>query len=313
MDISVVICTWNRADLLRATLEQMCNLRIPSGVSWELLVVNNNSTDHTDSVIASYVGRLPIRGLVEPRQGVCPAANCALAAAKGDLIIWTADDVLVDSEWLVAYSGAMREWPDAAFFGGPVFPWYESQPPAWLEDSKWVLRGVLAIKNYDDTVRPFVQEEGPIGNNLAIRRSINEQFPFDETLGYVGNRLGGGEDMDVLDRMTRAGMTGIWVGTAKIRHWVPRKRMTYKYIWDWSFAGGVQQARTGRIPGRSLLGMPLSVVRRWLRGLRLWVSGWIRRDAPRHVKGWCDLAWQMGIVWGGMRKKARWLARRQPS
>src|SRR5438132_160109 len=306
MDISVVICTWNRAELLRANLEQMCHLRIPSGASWELLVVNNNSTDQTESVIASYEGRLPIRRLREPRQGVSRAANCALAAATGDLVVWTADDVLVDSEWLASYHAASLAWPDAAFFGVAVFPWYEAPPPAWIENSNGASWGVLGLRHYDDTVRPFAKEEEPIGNNMAVRRKVHQRFPFDEGLGYVGDRLGGGEDLDLVERLTRAGLRGIWVGTARIRHWVPRSRMTYKYVWNWCFAAGAQDIAAGRIAGRRVLGMPVGfILRRSWRGLRSYVSGCLCRDDARRLSGFRDLAFQAGMVWAGARQLGR--------
>ena len=95
-------------------------MRIPEGVTWELLVVNNNSTDDTESVITSYENRLPLRRLFEPSPGLSNARNHAIREAKGGLIIWTDDDVLVDSDWLAAYAAAADRWPDAAFFGGPI-------------------------------------------------------------------------------------------------------------------------------------------------------------------------------------------------
>ena len=303
MDISVAICTWNRAQLLRATLEQMCSLRIPPGVSWELLVVNNNSTDATDSVIASYEGRLPIRRLLERRQGVSRAGNCALAAARGNLLVWTADDVLVDPEWLASYHTASLSWPDAAFFGGAVFPWYESPPPAWIENSKGASWAVLGLRRYDDTVRPFAQGEEPIGNNMAVRLNVHRRFLFNEALGYVGGQLGAGEDLDLVERLMRAGLRGIWVGTARIRHWVPRSRMRYKYLWDWCFAAGAQEARTGRVAGRRVLGSPVGfIARRSLRGIRSYVSGCLFRDDARRVSGFRDLAFQSGMIWAGARQ-----------
>src|ERR1700738_3055719 len=96
--VSVAICTWNRARLLGQTLESFVRLRIPEGVSWELLVVNNNCTDDTDAVIERHAGSLPIRRLYEPTPGKSYAHNLAIAEAQGDLVLWTDDDVIVDPE-----------------------------------------------------------------------------------------------------------------------------------------------------------------------------------------------------------------------
>src|SRR4051794_35896246 len=103
MNVTVAICTWNRAGLLDQTLSEMGRLRIPSGLEWELIVVNNNCTDPTDEVIARHTGRLPIRRVSEPRPGQSNARNAAVRVARGDYIVWTDDDVLVDPLWLAAY------------------------------------------------------------------------------------------------------------------------------------------------------------------------------------------------------------------
>ena len=116
MKITVAICTWNRAELLDRTLGEMIGLRVPEGVEWELLVIDNNSTDDTENVVAGFEGRLPVRHVFEPRAGKSHAANTVLREARGDLIVWTDDDVLVDAGWLEAYAHAARDWPDAALF-----------------------------------------------------------------------------------------------------------------------------------------------------------------------------------------------------
>ena len=132
MLLTVAICTWNRSRLLRQTLEQMRHLSIPNGVSLELLVVNNNSSDMTEQVIKSFSRSLPIRYLFEPKTGKSHACNCAVRNARGEYIIWTDDDVLVDPRWLASYAGAFVRYRDAVFFGGPIIPLFEGTPPPWL-------------------------------------------------------------------------------------------------------------------------------------------------------------------------------------
>ncbi len=103
MHISVVICTWNRADELRTTLDSLTQLVIPPGCTWELIVVNNGCTDETNAVIAEFEARLPIRSLFEGELGLSRARNRRAAAAQGDLILFTDDDVTVEAGWLEAY------------------------------------------------------------------------------------------------------------------------------------------------------------------------------------------------------------------
>ena len=130
--ITIAICTWNRSKSLRATLLSLQQLIIPPGIDWELLIVNNNCTDDTDEVIEQFADGLPIRLLHEKRQGLSNARNCAVEAAKGDYILWTDDDVIVDPNWLVAYVNAIRTWPNATLFGGPIKLKLEGNPPSWL-------------------------------------------------------------------------------------------------------------------------------------------------------------------------------------
>ncbi len=126
MNVTVAICTWNRARLLDETLSRFRSVRVPAGLDWELLVVNNRSTDDTDEVLKKYESALPLRRLFEPQQGLSHARNCAIAAAQGELLLWTDDDVLVDADWLGQLVRAANSHPTAAYFGGPIDPWFET-------------------------------------------------------------------------------------------------------------------------------------------------------------------------------------------
>ena len=132
MSVTVAICTFNRAESLRRSLKSLAAMRVPSGLSWELIIVNNNSTDHTDDVVEEYRDRLPLRREFEPRPGLSNARNRAIDIAKGEYIVWTDDDVVVDAGWLTAYVEAFRRWPDAAVYGGRIKPRYEPPVAKWI-------------------------------------------------------------------------------------------------------------------------------------------------------------------------------------
>src|SRR5947209_7995559 len=134
MKFTVAICTWNRASLLARTLEQLTRVEHPAG-AWEVLVVNNDSTDDTERVLDSFADGLPLRRAFEPRAGLSHARNTAVGVATGDYIVWTDDDVLVSAGWLDAYRRAVERWPEAAVFGGPVRPRFEGTPPPWMSAS----------------------------------------------------------------------------------------------------------------------------------------------------------------------------------
>jgi len=154
MFVTVAICTLNRAESLRRTLASLA-MRVGGDLAWELVVVNNNSTDHTDAVIAECRERLPLRREFEPLQGHSNARNRAIAAARGEYIVWTDDDVIVGAGWLAAYAEAFRHWPDAVVFGGRIKPRYEPPVVRWVAESERVLGGPFAIRDFGYEVQPL--------------------------------------------------------------------------------------------------------------------------------------------------------------
>jgi glycosyltransferase involved in cell wall biosynthesis len=262
MIVTVAICTWNRADLLDRTLTEMHSLRNPPGVEWELLVVNNHCTDDTDEVIARHSDRLPIRRLFEERQGHSHARNCAVAAAAGELIIWTDDDVLVDPDWMGRYVESAGRWPEISFFGGPVYPWFEVDPPGWISRNVHDLWGPFALLDLGSDVRPLSDKEGPIGANMAFRRDTLKEVGFSSRFGRVGGELRGSDEVDVITRVRKQGGRGLWVGNAGVRHFVPKARFTLEYLGRWYRCSGKDAVRLGWVePCPTVLGVPRWVVR----------------------------------------------------
>jgi glucosyl-dolichyl phosphate glucuronosyltransferase len=233
MFITVAICTFNRAESLRRTLNSVAAMQVPSDVTWEVLVVNNNSTDHTDEVISAYIGRLPVRREFEPCPGKCNALNRAIDVAKGDYILWTDDDVVVDTGWLVAYVKAFRRWPEAAVFGGRITPRYEAPVPKWIIRSEAVLGGPYAIRDFGDQVWPLSAEDEdqlPFGANWAIRAIEQRAFRYNPELGPMPNRIRIYDETDVIGRVLGSGATGYWIPEAMVEHCIGRDRQTIRYI-----------------------------------------------------------------------------------
>src|SRR5215472_11398969 len=114
--ISICICTYNRSESLRRTLESLAG---QSNVDMdEVLIVDNNCTDGTAEVVGSFGDRLPIRLVTESRQGLAHARNRAATEFCGDVLLFTDDDIRFETGWLVAYQNAILKFPDADYFGG---------------------------------------------------------------------------------------------------------------------------------------------------------------------------------------------------
>lgn len=298
MHITVGICTWNRARHLDRTLEEMLKLRIPAGVSWELLVVNNNSTDDTDAVLAAYEDKLPLRRLFESRQGKSHACNLLVQEATGELLLWTDDDVLVSADWMEQYVAAARRWPEAMFFGGTIDPNYEVSPPSWvlsgLQPPPGPLAGPLAVLQLGDEVRPLEADEFPFGANMAMYTETLRQNPFDGRLGPTGKQLLRGEDTRLVEMLKDQGKLGIWVGSAKVRHWVPRERMTRAYVWEWYYRAGITALGAENLPPcRRIFGIPRWMLRNYLGRIAGWARSWFSNEYER-IQAWRKLAYDFG-------------------
>jgi glucosyl-dolichyl phosphate glucuronosyltransferase len=230
MRIDVAICTWNRSSLLAQTLERLLDLNIPPGVEWELLVVDNNSTDATAEVLRGFQPRLPLRSVFEPRPGQANARNRALHETRATYLIWTDDDVLVDLEWIAAYSRAFQKHPDAAVFGGPIEPWFDGTPPRWLADHWQQVASVFAVRQLGDEPFEFDDARVPYGANFAVKTAVQREYPYDPSLGLRPGSEVRGEETHMIRRMLAAGHTGWWVPDAKVRHFIPRHRQSVRYV-----------------------------------------------------------------------------------
>ena len=230
MDATVAICTWNRADLLARTLECMQQLDVGPALRWELLIVNNRCTDSTEETIARFRDRLPIRRIFEDQQGQSFARNTAARQALGDLVVWTDDDVLVDRHWLSRLVAAAHAYPQMSFFGGPIEPWFETEPPAWLTKGWDHVKGAYAIRDLGDELLEFDRKRLPYGANYAVRRDVQREFLYDVRLGRVGTGDIRGEETDLLTKLVARGHRGLWIPDARVKHFIPRDRLTLDYV-----------------------------------------------------------------------------------
>jgi len=250
MRFTVAICTWNRADLLAQTLEELTRLEIPAGLEWELVVVNNNCTDHTPRVLEEFADRLPLVRAFEPNPGHSNARNRAVATASGDFIVWTDDDVLVDPGWLAAYRRAVDAHPSAAFLGGPVEPWFEDGIPTWLQRTFDQVSNAFAVRDLSSEPFRITGEDGrlPFGANYAIRRDAQARHAYDPDLGRGPDSMKGADETTVLLGLLAEGAEGWWVPDARVRHFIPAERQTVRYLRGYYEGQGEVAVASGPAP-----------------------------------------------------------------
>src|SRR5262245_36580313 len=242
---TVLIWTYNRANLLAETLNTLALSR--ASFPWNVIVVDNNSTDQTCAVVASRVASYPVKliYLFEPRQGKSNALNTGLAATDAAIVIFTDDDVRVSEGWVEASCRALFEDPAIDYTGGPVLPIWEWLRPSWLDVKRSDLWGTLAILDYGE--QPFCFEDRrrvPLGANMAVRRSLIDRIGgFDPKLGRIGDSLLGQEQAEFFCRSRAIGVRGLYVPLMSLHHHVPARRLTREYFRQWWYWKGVSRSR----------------------------------------------------------------------
>jgi glycosyltransferase involved in cell wall biosynthesis len=222
---------------LSEALESFTKLKIPEGTTWEIIVVDNGSTDATANVIRSFEQALPIKRVFQPKPGISNARNAAVDAAQGKYLIWTDDDVQVAPNWLAAYVNAFKRWPEAAVFGGKITPYLVPPTPAWFQDAfDYVdrVRGgdLFARRDFgpDPVPLSIANDRIPFGACYAVRAAEQRQFRYDPTLGRAPGQYRGGEETAVIEEILKANHSGWWVPAAEVKHMVPSSRQSLQGI-----------------------------------------------------------------------------------
>jgi glycosyltransferase involved in cell wall biosynthesis len=285
LDATVLICTYNRANLLAETLDAIARSR--TALAWEVVVVDNNCTDHTRAVVESRQAHFPVplRYVFEPRQGNSFALNTGIAASHATIIAFTDDDVRVAEEWLQEGCAPMLSNPAIDYTGGPVRPIWDAPPPAWVDQTRSDLWGTLAILDYGRT--PFVFEERarvPLGANMAVRRTLFDRVGnFDTYLGRVGNSLRGQAQAEFFCRSRDAGAQGRYIPGMAVEHHVPAPRLTRRYFRRWWFMKGSGRHRLEQVHPTTELGVDLSRVPK-IAGIPRFMYGSALRDIGGYLR-----------------------------
>jgi Glycosyl transferase family 2 len=241
IEYSVITSTRNRARSLRRALQALVEVNRPPGVSLQVIVVDNGSSDDTAEVVRSFAGLLPITYVYEPNPGVSNARNAGVAVARGEYILWSDDDIVVDRGWLEAYFNAFQRHPEAAVFGCKVVPLLEEPAPSWFRDAVPHLGYLLAVQDFGSApVMLSVEEDRLPFGGFAVKTEVQKRHRYDPNLGITPGRRRGGEETAVLQAILSEGNTGWYVPDAIARHIIPHSRQTIAYVKK--FYAGMGQA-----------------------------------------------------------------------
>lgn len=242
MDITVLVCTYNRAETLAGALEKVAASSLPAAISWEVLVVDNNSSDRTRQVVEEAEQRHPgrIRYFFEPKPGKSYALNTGIRQSRGRVIAFMDDDVSVEPTWLRNLTEPLLagEW---AVTGGRTLPLRSVDLPPWLAlEGPYALGGILAaVFNFGD--EPFELKRAPYGANMAVRRAMFEKYGgFRTDLGPSPDRdvPRPNEDTEFGRRLIAAGERLLYTPSAVAYHPIPTDRLDKQYFLNWWFDYG---------------------------------------------------------------------------
>jgi glycosyltransferase involved in cell wall biosynthesis len=290
-DVSVVISTRNRADLLRNCLRRLAANHATA--SFEMIVVDNGSTDGTREVVEALAPEcaVPLHYIWEPRQGVSYGRNAGIARAVGRIIAFTDDDIEVAANWVERVHRLFEQHPDVDCIGGLVLPIWSEPPPSWLDSRNWT---PLSITDYGS--EPFVIDAShprclPT-SNLAFRRDV-----FDRLEGFSGD-FPRGQDCELQLRLWLRGGRELYNPTLVVHTAVPRERMRVNYHRRWHTTNGRMCARMrlrertapdgslrpclGR--QRMICGTPAFLWRELGEALFDWLASLPRRDRARRLE-----------------------------
>jgi glucosyl-dolichyl phosphate glucuronosyltransferase len=276
MKLNVIIPTFNRAPLLRRTLESLRVARPAGGLEVLVTVVDNNSTDGTKETVAELQPGFPVplEYLFEPRQGKSQALNTAIARADADLIAVLDDDEEVAPDWFVELERVFAErWDELDFVGGKVSPRWESEPPAWVTPR---VPGVIGWRDFGDEEWAYTAEGDILsGGHSIIKLSVLREIGlYNEDLGPAGKNLLGCEDEELFHRLMKAGKRGIYYPRLVIYHFVPEYRLTKKYFRGWCYGAGMSQFKFEEshepFQGPRVLGVPRYMYGDAVRGVMRW-------------------------------------------
>ena len=258
--ISVVICTYNNADSLKITIDQLMSQSLAEPDLFEFIVVDNNSKDHTDHIVNSYQsGRVAYYSLSEPRQGLSHARNTGITAAKGDYILFTDDDAELSSDWLESYLSKIRSTQADCIFGRIAVIW--DQPKPWWYDERY--RGFFAVIDYGDHAFKVENKNTPFfGKNFCIKKQfLIDMGGFDPELGRKGDDLIGGEEILVFNRLVEEKRTVYYFPDIDVGHRLKPREYTEENIRKQYMACAKPIVQIAKVqPGKELAGRKIGVL-----------------------------------------------------
>lgn len=230
MQLSIIICTYNREKYIKRCLNSFINQSLNKNL-WELLIVNNNSTDNTDFLITDFISantEINTKYIIEKKQGLSVARNTGIKNANGKYIIFIDDDAFVIDQYLENIYQYVSKYTDEIAFGGKIKPYLECKLPNWMSKYLSSLMSTIDLGNH---VKLFKKKHYPIGANMGFSKSLIQKTGlFNEQLGRTGTSMLGGEEKDLFIRIRNHKIPIYYFPKMLVHHVIPEKRLQIPFI-----------------------------------------------------------------------------------
>lgn len=257
MDASVAICTYNRSYYLRKALNSLATQKLSEQDHFDIIVVDNNSTDATQDVVQQFESPAPVRYICEERQGLSHARNAAIQASQSELIAFIDDDAVAEADWLSELMRVYKATP-AACVGGRIDLDWEIPRPDWLVEP---LLLYLSHLDYGSETLLLLRQL-PFGANISFRReTLDKVGGFSTTLGRKGNQLLDAEEIELCHRIRLAGGEIWYTPKARVIHTVTAQRVQREHLLRMAHGKGRSAARMG-LMSQGALGTLLRAIKR---------------------------------------------------
>jgi len=246
LKISVVICTYNRADYITGAMESLYQQTL-SKDQFEVIVVNNNSTDQTKEICTAYIVAHPDANFYyfdELQQGATFARNTGSAKVQSPLLCFMDDDAIADADYLERIVNFFAAYPDAGGLGGRIIPKYIPEEPKWMSH---YVSSLVGNFDYSKEVEIFKPGKYPLESNMIVRTAdfhavngFNTELP-----GVVGSLRIGGEGKDFFFKLQAVGRKIYYDPAIRVQHIVEVKKLTKEYMYR--VASGIGRGERRRV------------------------------------------------------------------
>lgn len=224
--ISIVICTYNRSELLQGVIKSISLQEGVRDMKFEIIIVDNNSNDRTKEVVKQLINTyssLTIRSIIEYEQGLSHARNRGYKEAIYEYVAYLDDDALAEADWLSnAFEIVNTLGPDA--FGGPIYPFYNVEKPSWFKDE-------YEIRLHKPHSGWMSVNETFSGSNMIWKKSVLESLDgFNPALGMVGSKVAYGEESVLIQRAMKDNFNCYYSIDLRVRHLVPNYKLDIVYF-----------------------------------------------------------------------------------